>query len=265
MIKFIQKSVQDISSGRNLEHYITLVFITVILALDIFNLASSEVLTEITLAVLALVVFTSLSTRESLDRLSTKLIKPPNADDFFWQDKHSIAAELTRAKYIGFVGACLSRTIRDYAPILEERLKAGAIVRIILMDPSSTAPEQAVLRSKSISNKQFFVDTLNLTLERISILADATAQVELGLLPYKPAFGMLVMDPDMPHGKIIVEIYPHHSDEFAPTFELQSNRESRWYRHFRNQFDNLWHGCGQRQFMGLEIRHLIAKVRDISP
>jgi hypothetical protein len=71
VIRFIKKAFQDIASGRNLEYYITLIFILVILALDIFNLASPDVLTNITLAVLALVVSTSLSTRESLEELRT--------------------------------------------------------------------------------------------------------------------------------------------------------------------------------------------------
>ncbi len=85
MIKFIKKAIRDISSGRNLEYYVTLVFILIIFALDIFNLASPDILTNITLAVLALVVSTSLSTRESLEELSSKLIKPQSADDFFWR------------------------------------------------------------------------------------------------------------------------------------------------------------------------------------
>lgn len=263
MLKFIKKSIRNISEGRNLEHYITLVFIIIILGLDIFNLASPETLTEITLAVLALVVFTSLSTRESIEILSEKLIKPQNADDFFWRSKRSIEPDLSQAKYIGFAGASLSRTLRDYSAILEERLKVGAKVRIILMDPNSTAPDQAVLRSKGVSSRRFYIDTLRPTLERVGMLSNFSDKVDLGLLPYKPAFGMIIIDPDEPYGKIIVEMYPHHSDSFAPTFELQPNRDLHWYKHFREQFDNLWSGCSQRHFEGKEIHKLVEEVRGI--
>lgn len=89
MIKFIKKVFRDISLGRNLKYYITLLFILVILALDVFNLASPDVLKNITLTVLALVVSTSLSTRESLEELSKKLTKAQSADDFFWNVKGS--------------------------------------------------------------------------------------------------------------------------------------------------------------------------------
>ncbi|WP_024969615.1 hypothetical protein, partial [Microcystis aeruginosa] len=105
------------------------------------------------LAVLALVVSTSLSTRESLEELSKKLTKAQSADDFFWNVKRSIEPDISQAKYIGFGGAVLSRTLRDYSASLEERLRVGAKVRIILMDPASTAPDQAVLRSKGVSSR----------------------------------------------------------------------------------------------------------------
>ncbi|WP_315788286.1 hypothetical protein [Fischerella sp. JS2] len=182
----------------------------------------------------------------------------------FSGESRSIEPDLSQAKYIGFAGAVLSRTLRDYSAILEERLRVGAKVRIILMDPNSTAPDQAVLRSKGISSRQFYIDSLRPTLERVGILANSSVQIELGLLPYKPAFGIVVIDPDEPYGRIIVEMYPHHSDSFALTFELQPNRDSHWYKYFREQFDTLWNGCNQRHFSGKEIYKLVEEVRGIS-
>ena len=264
MIKFIQKALRDVSAGRNLEYYITLLFILVILALDIFNLASPNILTNITLAVLALVVSTSLSTRESLDKLSKKLTTTQSADDFFWETKRSVESDISQAKYIGFGGAVLSRTLRDYSASLEKRLIAGAKVKIILMDPESTAPDQAVLRSKGVSSRQFYIDTLRPTIERVGMLANASDKAELGLLPYKPAFGIIVLDPDEPYGRIIVEMYPHHSDSFSPTFELRPDSDPHWYKHFREQFENLWNACGSRQFSGAEIHKLVEEVRHVS-
>ena len=76
MISFFKKAWEDVSKGKNLEHYITLLFILIILFLDIFNLASPDIMTEITLAVLALIVFTSLHTRERLDMVQKNLEKP---------------------------------------------------------------------------------------------------------------------------------------------------------------------------------------------
>ena len=263
-MKFLKRMIQDVIEGKNLEHYITLIFIFIILLLDIFDLASPDILTEITLAVLALVVFGSLNTREAVNELTDKFEQSTNADGYFWKEKVSVEPLFIQAKHIGFVGASLSRTLRDYSHTLERRLNDGAIVRAILMDPASTAPDQAVLRSKSIRNRQFYIDSLRPSLERIGALSNRSQSVELGLLPYKPAFGMIVIDPDEPNGIIIVEMYPHHSDSFAPTFELRPNRDPRWYQFFHQQYNILWElGCQNRQFTRNEINDLLDEVRSI--
>lgn len=73
MNKFIQRIIRDLSEGRNLENYIILAFIVVIIALDIFNLASPEILSEITLAVLGLVVLSNLNLQEAISNLTKEL------------------------------------------------------------------------------------------------------------------------------------------------------------------------------------------------
>jgi hypothetical protein len=51
---------------------------------------------------------------------------------------------------------------------------------------------------------------------------------------------------------------------FAPTFELRPDRDPHWYKHFREQFENLWNGCGQRHFSGVEVHKLVEEVRNVS-
>lgn len=75
---------------------------------------------------------------------------------------------------------------------------------------------------------------------------------------------MVLIDPDEPYGRIIVEIYPHHSDAFVPTFELRPGTDPYWYKCFREQFDNLWDGCGRRHFFGAKVHNLIEEVRGMS-
>ena len=42
--------------------------------------------------------------------------------------------------------------------------------------------------------------------------------IQIGLLPYFPSFGMWLIDPDKPHGKIMVEMYHHRTPERQPMF-----------------------------------------------
>ncbi len=46
--------------------------------------------------------------------------------------------------------------------------------------------------------------------------------------------------------------------------ELQPARDPHWYKHFREQFENLWNGCGQRHFSGVEVHKLVEEVRRVS-
>jgi hypothetical protein len=73
MSKFIQKIIRDLAEGRNLENYTILAFIVVIIALDIFNLASPAILSEITLAVLGLVVLSNLNVQDTILNLRREL------------------------------------------------------------------------------------------------------------------------------------------------------------------------------------------------
>jgi hypothetical protein len=258
-MRAIRKIVAEIGEGKNIEYYITLFFIVLIFALDIFNLVSSDILTNIVLAVLALIVYSSLSTRRSVDGLAEKITGSPRAETFFWKSKRSVETDLSRARDIRIVGAILSRTIRDYRPILEERLSKGAQVKIMVMDPDSTAPDQAMLRSKGVSSRQFYVDNLRPTIERIGFLSETSQHIELGLLPYKPAYGMILIDVDDKDGLIIVEMYPHHSDAFAPTFELHSSLDAQWYNYFSEQFNTMWSRA--QKYKGSEIRELTSSTR----
>lgn len=58
----------------------------------------------------------------------------------------------------------------------------------------------------NVSSLQFYLNTLRPTLERVGMLANASDKI-LGLLPYKPAFGIVALDPDEPYGRILIEMY----------------------------------------------------------
>ncbi|MCK4472651.1 MAG: hypothetical protein KAW49_12805, partial [Anaerolineae bacterium] len=183
-------------------------------------------------------------------------IGKPKADDFFWREKRFLQRDLAQAKFIGIVGVTSTGTVRSYLNTFENRLASGAHIRFIMIDPSSSAPRQAVLRSKGLIGDSFYTDLLRPTIDLICGLAawaDSRGTVELGLLPYVPSFGLLLIDPDEAHGRIIVEIYQHRSSAFHPTCELNVQRDTRWYKFFRKQFDLLWGSCGDRKGTGLEI------------
>jgi hypothetical protein len=71
MIRFLRKAGQDLHKGRNLDQYSALALIAAVFILDIFNLASVDILAEITLAILALVVINLSNTQESIEKIDS--------------------------------------------------------------------------------------------------------------------------------------------------------------------------------------------------
>jgi hypothetical protein len=267
MLNFFKRVYQDVLEGQNLEVYLTLLVALVLLILDIFGLVSPNIVAAGTLATLALLAYSTLNNRQQMHQVAEistttqtmveMAVKgEQNADDFFWKEKRFLSQDLARARFIGLAGITLSRTVREYQDVFESRLAAGAELRFVVIDAASTAPQQAVLRSKGGVGASFYADLLRPTVARICLLADlaqASGKVELGLLPYAPSFGLFVIDPDKPHGRIIVEIYQHKSLALNPTFELSAQRDDRWYKFFREQFDLLWESCGERRGAGDQI------------
>lgn len=270
MLQFLDKVLRDVREGENLEVYLTLVVVLVLLFLDVFGVVSTGAVAAGTLATLALLAYGTLNSREQMQHLvdtsmATQAVVEqavsgkPKADDFFWTGRRSLERDLIRARFIGIVGLTLSRTVRDYLDIFEKRLESGACIRFVVIDPASQAPQQAVLRSKGGVGDSFYADLVRTTVERICMLAgsdDSPGTVELGLLPYAPSFGLFLIDPHEPHGRIIVEIYQHKSLAFNPTFELDAQQDARWYKFFLEQFDLLWESCGDRRGTGHQI-HLV--------
>jgi hypothetical protein len=279
MLRFLEKILQDIRKGRNLEVFLTLVVVLVLLFLDVFGVVSTEVVAAGTLATLALLCYSTLTNREQMQRLmdtaiATQAIIERKAsdklrvDELFWKEKRLLEEELAQARFIGIVGVTLGGTVRIYRGTFEERLASGAHIRFILIDPASEATRHAKLRSQAMVRDSSYAEFVQATIELICILVDLTGPhgtVELGLLPYAPSFGMVLIDPDEDLGRIIVEIYQHKSLALNPTFELDPERDPRWYKFFHEQFDLLWESCEGRRWVGDQIHTLRQESRPRVP
>ena len=259
-MKLLRKIFRDLRQGENLEVYLTLVVALALLILDVFGVASTEAIAAGTLATLALLAFSTLTNREQTQRLARAaeqaVLGRSSADDFFWEESHLGEQDFEGASFIGLVGITLSKTVARYESVFENRLASGAHIRVITIDPTTQAPQQAIDRSAGIVGQTFFVDLLKPTVDRLCSLANAahpSTNLELGLLPFIPSFGLILIDPDQRDGRIIVEIYQHKSSALHPTFELRPHLDERWYGFFKEQFDLLWKSCGDRRAAGQQI------------
>jgi hypothetical protein len=169
-----------------------------------------------------------------------------HADDFF-QAEHEIPnSVLASANNIFFVGVTLSGTATEYASILRQRLVSGAKIRIVIVEPTDAVLEDLKLRSWAKVEPTYYPDRLRSVESQFEyIVQESTGKgkLELGHLPFHPSFGLVMVDPDQPHGVCYVTIYPHKLTGPRPSFEVRASDDPMWYNFFRKQFDILWSSC----------------------
>ncbi|MFG1813325.1 hypothetical protein ACGFIF_06110 [Kribbella sp. NPDC049174] len=240
----------DLQRGRNLDLYVVFIVAVAMAVLGVFNVVDAGVIGAATLAVLAVMASSALTSRHqvdevkaALDRLASGETGNVPAERFLSPRLPALDSEAATAVDIGLVGITLTRTVRDLLPVLDQRLREGATVRVILIDVDSDAQTEAVARSKKASSPDFYRHRLSSTIDLLRILASSARNegaLELRVLPFVPTFGMCLLDARQRHGRIHVEVYQHRTIEANPSFSLRADRDGRWFGLFAGQFETLW-------------------------
>ncbi len=239
----------DLRHGRNLDLYVVVAVALAVAVLGVLSVVDPRVVAAATLAVLALMATSALNSRHQVDGVRTTLFRIAAseagnvpAERFLSERLPALDAEVASATDIGLVGVTLTRTVRDLLPALDRRLRAGAQVRVLLIDLDCQAHREAVARSKKADAPDFYQHRVSSTVDLLRVLAsdrDESA-MQLRVLPFVPTFGMCLVDPAESHGRIHVEVYQHRTLEANPSFSLRADRDGRWYDLFASQFETLW-------------------------
>lgn len=183
---------------------------------------------------------------ESRDLILRHLSGKTHADDFFQPEEVIPDKVMGSATTIYFVGVTLSGTATRYANILRQRLAVGANIKIIMVEATDSVLEDLKLRSWAKVEPTYYPDRLKSVKSQFEYILQESAgkgKLELGHLPFHPSFGLIMIDPDQPHGVCYVNIYPHKLTGPRPSFEVRASDDPMWYGFFRKQFDILWNSC----------------------
>ena len=93
------------------------------------------------------------------------------AEDFFVSDRPKSTELVESARTIGIIGATLSRTVIEYAGVLESRLRSGASICCATIDPKSGANSQLALRSYGVTEEGFYESRVRPTIDLLRILS----------------------------------------------------------------------------------------------
>lgn len=236
---------------RVLDLVLTIAVAIAVGLLGAFDLVGATITGGVTLTTLGLLAASSLHGRSSLGALTRSVTElgrnlgdHASADRLLTPSTSGIDLDLAAAGDIRVVGVTLARTIRNHHAALRQRLDSGATVRIALIAPQAATLAEAARRSTMADQPAIFAHRLRTTLDLLDDLAGRTAagpgRLQVRLLDFVPAFGLVAVDAEAPDGQVRVDIYSHRGGTSEPTLPLHADRDVRWFRHFVAEFDRVW-------------------------
>lgn len=239
-MKTLRRIWDDVQKGENVDQYLTIVVALVLVALTLIGLPIQNYLEPITLAVLALLAIGSLGNRYKLEEVLDQGYLP--VDRFFrTQFPESYSQDLTTASEIWIVGISLRRTIQGSFEILESRLRSGAKLRALLIDPNSSAVELAVARNYADRSVEPKRTEIAYGLKLLCALRElAPNHVEIRAIKRPLAYGVTAINPDTGTGRFYIEHYGFRvASDSIPRFVLNAS-DGRWYKLYRRELEELW-------------------------
>ena len=235
---------------RQLDLILTIGVAIVVGVLGALDLVGPAVTGGATLTTLGLLALNSLHGRTAVHSLSRTVrelgdhVGGAGADRLLAPSTSGVDLDLSEAHDIRIVGVTLARTVRNHYAVLLERLAAGATVRIALIAPDAATVAEAARRNTVADRPEIFEHRLLPTLDLLAGLAahaaDGPGRLEVRLLDFVPAFGLVGVDVDGVTGQLRVDIYSHRCGTAEPTLPLYAGRDIRWFQHFAGEFERVW-------------------------
>lgn len=184
---------------------------------------------------------------ETVKTLEQSTSARTNAANFFSHraDFPSTESTLEGVKQFDAVGVSLIGLAVTHSGLLKAKLESGCRMRFIATNPvNNFLSDLVVQRFLEAQNRELHISHVTTSINSLSLLSTSNSfggSVEVRLMDNLPPFGMLLMDSNLPSGKIRVELYPEACPiGQRPVFELWASRDGEWYHFFKQQFETLW-------------------------
>ena len=133
-MKVIQRVASDIRQGENLDLYVTIPAAIVISILNLVGILPANLIAPITLLVLGFITITLLGTGYRVERLAEKLT--PSVDSIFLEKfPPDLDEDVIASPDVWFVGVTLSKPAKDLYSIIEEKLRKGHSIKVLITHP----------------------------------------------------------------------------------------------------------------------------------
>jgi hypothetical protein len=239
-MRILKRIWDDTRSGENIDLYITVVVAVILAILNLIGVASQAYVAPITLAVLALLAITSLGNRYRIEEL---LQRQAQSIDSFYMEEYppGLKNDFETAEELWLIGVSLNRTIKINYTKIEQKLRHGHTIRVLLIHPEGPGVEMAVARSYARREIEAKSNDIQFTLRLLCDLRRiAPNKLEVRTIQYPLGYGVIATNPDTVSGTLYLEHYCFRvASDSLPRFVLRA-RDGRWYDFFKSEVKALW-------------------------
>ena len=242
MSKF-RRLLNDVRKGEHIDLVLTVAVILVAFLLDLLGIAPPGLIASLTLVVLGLMAISSLGSRYQVSELREKLDQ--NLSSMF-SDNYppDLDRNVEKAQELWLIGVSLSRTVKNYYSVIENKLRSGYPVKAILTHPEGAALELSIMPvygNKSLEQrKSEILGSLETFCELQRRYPDL---MQVRTCRHYIGHGIIAVDPNSNKGKLYVENHPFKMPGGSrPKFVLEA-KDSTWYDFYRQEMFTIWENC----------------------
>lgn len=151
-MNFLKQVWEDVKRGESIDLYVTVLLALALTVLSLLGIAPQTLIASITLTVLGLLAISALGNRHRLDELHRSIVQSPS-NLFLEEYPPTLDAEFKSGKELWLVGVTLKGTISGKYIGLENQLRQGQRINILLLHPTGAAVEIAAERYYAGANR----------------------------------------------------------------------------------------------------------------
>lgn len=238
-MQFLQRCWDEIKRGENFDLYLTAIVSLVLVLLNLLGIGQAWT-APLTLAVLTLIAISLLGNRHQNADLAARFSQ--TAETLFVDEfPPSLKSDFASAKELWLVGIALTTPINAYYSVMEEKLRKGHNIKVLMLQPESPAVEMSETRAYVKGNVERANGEIHNSLQDFCELQKiAPSQMEIRTIPFLLGHGVVATDPDIPQGALYISNYPFKTKGGSlPRFVLRP-KDGRWYELYRQELKNLW-------------------------
>jgi hypothetical protein len=239
-MKFLSRIWAEILKGENIELYITIAAAVILVILNLLQIVPNEWLVPLELAILALIAVSLLRNRHQIDRLMDQAAarNPVVLTQF---PDSLLLHEIDKARQLTLIGVDLGQVLKKNYPRLEEKLRKGHRIRIMLVDPGSPACEMAAIFHYEPTTCEDKKILINHSIRILQELKQKTkGRLEIRLLDHLPTFGAFITDVNTADGAIFIWHYAFKAGDTDRLKLMLKHSDGPLYEKFKVEINAIW-------------------------